>query len=169
MTDLLDIQEFESLCECVKHNLHKYYQNSGFRHYCVILKHKGKINWKNKIACGSSVDYLKYKNMPARHAEMDALNKVSTWKNVPNCVDLLVIRFSKSGLLSESRPCMHCIYFLQNSKLIIKNVYYSNSNGKITKEKFNNMLNSPLTYISSGIRYLNLKNEKKKQSKKLKY
>jgi len=161
-----DIEAFNNLCVCIKHNLHKYYQDCGFRHYCVILKYKGKVDWKEKIACGSSVDYVTYKNMPARHAEMDALNKVNTWKNVPTDVNLLVIRYSKTGCLSESRPCLHCITFLEHSKINVKYIFYSNSNGEIVKEKFSNMKNSNLTYVSSGIRFKNIKKLKSSSVKK---
>lgn len=90
--------------------------------------------------------------MPSKHAEMDALNKIKKWKNMPKCIDMFVIRFNKTGGLSESRPCYHCIDSLEKSKINIKNVYYSNSSGIITKEKFKKMKDSPLTYISSGVR-----------------
>lgn len=90
--------------------------------------------------------------MPSRHAEMDALNKVKSLKNMPRCVDILVIRYTKSGVLSESRPCFHCIKSLQKSKINIRYVYYSTRFGTIVRENFNRMENSPLTYISSRIR-----------------
>ncbi len=90
--------------------------------------------------------------MPSKHAEIDALNKIKSWKNIPKQIDLFVVRFNKIGLLSESRPCLNCLQTLEKSEINIKHVYYSTNSGIIVREKFKNMKISPLTYISSGVR-----------------
>ncbi len=83
---------------------------------------------------------------------MDALTKVRNWKNMPKTIDMLVVRINRLGELSESRPCLHCILFIERSGINVKNVYYSTRDRIIVKENFKNMKNSPLTYTSSGIR-----------------
>lgn len=104
-----------------------------------------------KVAFGVNCE-TKFMNMPSRHAEADVLNKIKHKKNLPRCVDIFVIRLSKSGTLGESRPCYHCLEMMEKSGLNIKYIYYSNYEGQIIREKFNFMKNNPSTYISSGVR-----------------
>ena len=92
--------------------------------------------------------------MPSTHAEIDAIEKIKNKKNKPKKVDLLVIRLTKSGLLAESRPCYHCLHFMERSNINIKNIYYSTSNGTIAREKLFEMRSSSITCISSGMRNL---------------
>jgi hypothetical protein len=119
-----------------------------------ICAGKGKISFG--ISCGES-----YKNMPSKHAEIDALYKINTKINIPKKVDIIVVRITRSGQLANSRPCFHCIESLEKSNLNIKYVYYSTTEGTFAKEKFASMKNSPLTYISSGIRNKMKRNMKK--------
>lgn len=93
--------------------------------------------------------------MPSKHAEIDVLNKIKTRKKMPKKIDLFVIRLTKTGMLAESRPCFHCIQEMEKSCLNIRYIYYSTKDGKIAKEKLSHMMNSPLTYISSGVRKRN--------------
>ncbi len=88
------------------------------------------------------------------HAEIDALNKLKSKKNInlKNRFDLMVIRISKTGILGESRPCFHCLQTLEKSGVKIHNVYYSTEKGKIVREKFNTMKESKKTTYSSGYR-----------------
>lgn len=86
------------------------------------------------------------------HAEQNALKKLTTRQIKMKNISLLVIRLSKSGVLGESRPCMHCIKAMERSKIKIKWVYYSTKGGIIVREKLSNMLESEKTYISSGNR-----------------
>jgi tRNA(Arg) A34 adenosine deaminase TadA len=88
-------------------------------------------------------------NTPSLHAEIAAFKNIKK-NNMPRKLDLLVVRFSKEGELVSSRPCYNCIRTLTGS-IHIKNVYYS-CNGKIIKEKFNEMLDSKLTMVTSGMR-----------------
>ena len=104
-----------------------------------------------KLAFGSS-ENITCRFMPSKHAEIDAYNKIKTYKNMPKKIDIFVIRLTKTGLLSESRPCYHCINSLEKSGLNIKYVYYSTSDGLIVKEIFKTMKYSDITYVSSGMR-----------------
>ena len=110
-----------------------------------------------KLAIGTNCN-IKFGFMPSKHAEMDVLNKVKNKKNMPKKIDLMVIRLTKTGLLTESRPCYHCLCFMEKSKLNIQNVYYSTGQGTIVKEKLIDMKSNPKTCISSGMR--NLRNWK---------
>jgi hypothetical protein len=66
--------------------------------------------------------------------------------------NLIVIGVSKHGEFINSRPCYHCLKRLGASGLNIKYVYYSVQNGSILREKFIYMIDSPLTYVSSGFK-----------------
>ncbi len=87
---------------------------------------------------------------PSTHAEIDALNKVITWKNRPKKMDLFVIRVSATGILGESRPCFHCLKKIMLSGVNIIYVYYSKSDGTIVREKMRDMFNSGIVHISFG-------------------
>lgn len=90
--------------------------------------------------------------MPTTHAEINAINKVKNYKNIPKKIDLLVVRFTKTGLLAESKPCYHCVQSMLQSNLNIINVYYSTQNG-IIKEKMHKLANDKTVCFSSGMRF----------------
>lgn len=102
-----------------------------------------------KVAIGKNNLTPQYAT-PTLHAEMDAYHKLPAYYKSLD-LDMVVVRFTNDGKLCQSRPCYHCIKFLLESGLSIKNVYYS-KDGEMHKEKFCDMLNSPLTKVSSGMR-----------------
>jgi len=106
-----------------------------------------------KLAIGTNSNN-KFKFMPSTHAEVDAIGKIKNKKNKPKKLDIVVVRFTNSGALAESRPCYHCLCFMEKSGLDIRNVYYSTSEGTIAKEKLCEMKSNPITCISSGMRNL---------------
>jgi tRNA(Arg) A34 adenosine deaminase TadA len=106
-----------------------------------------------KIAIGRS-NTIKQYNTPTLHAEIDALNKLPRYYLTKGGVDLYVFRFTSDGTLRSSRPCFHCLRTM--SKYNIKYVYYSGEDGEIHKEKFDEMLTSELTVVSSGMRRQNV-------------
>jgi tRNA(Arg) A34 adenosine deaminase TadA len=99
-------------------------------------------------------------NMPSLHAEIAALKNINK-KNLPKCVNLVVVRFTKEGNLVSSRPCYNCIRTLSRC-INIKYVFYS-CDGEIIKEKFNEMLENELTTVSSGARQRKKLQEEHKQ------
>lgn len=107
-----------------------------------------------KLSMGTNSN-IKFKFMPSRHAEIDAISKIIGKKNKPKELDMLVIRLTKTGLLAESRPCYHCLCFMERSTINFKNVYYSTCEGKIVKEKLVEMKQSSTTCVSSGMRNKN--------------
>jgi deoxycytidylate deaminase len=94
--------------------------------------------------------------LPSIHAEHNALTKLIRLNRYRRMidrsdkVDLVVIRFSKSGKLGDSRPCKDCLIRLMNSQININNVYYTDSSGIMVSEKFPTMFDSELTSYSSG-------------------
>ena len=66
------------------------------------------------------------------HAEQSAIYSTSNWENLKD-TSILVIRVNCSGNLSRSFPCKYC---LDTIKLVgIKNIYFSDRDGKIKREK----------------------------------
>ena len=114
--------------------------------YCPMLKTQ--IGMKN-VSFGMN-ETNKWNYMPTTHAEVSAYMKIKGYKNIKNKLDLFVIRITKGGKLSESRPCFHCIDILHKSHLNIVNVYYSTTEGTIVCEKFKNMILHKHIHISKG-------------------
>jgi cytidine deaminase len=106
-----------------------------------------------KLAIGINSN-IKFGFMPSTHAEVDAIGKIKNKKNKPKKLDIVVVRFTKSGALTESRPCYHCLCFMEKCCLDIRDVYYSTSEGTIVKEKLSDMRSNPKTRVSSGMRNL---------------
>jgi cytidine deaminase len=106
-----------------------------------------------KLAVGTNSN-IKFGFMPSTHAEVDAIGKIKNKKNKPKKLDIVVVRFTKSGALTESRPCYHCLCFMEKCTLDIRDVYYSTSEGTIVKEKLSDMKSNPVTCVSSGMRNL---------------
>ena len=73
------------------------------------------------------------------HAERAAIDKLPyrPANKKPLKVSLLVVRFSKSGKLGNSKCCVKCIHDMQKLPIQkgyrITKVYYSNSDGDIVK------------------------------------
>lgn len=113
----------------------------------------GKIVTSQKLVCAENYP-VPGNGKKSVHAEGNALKKFLRMRNAPRKIDILVIRFSKSGKLGMSRPCRNCLmrltYASRKFGFCIKNIYYSNAQGTISVEKFPTMLESDLTYVSSG-------------------
>jgi tRNA(Arg) A34 adenosine deaminase TadA len=109
-----------------------------------------------KVVYGKS-NFKKQHNTPSTHAEIDAFKKLSRYY-ASRDMNIIVVRFTKTGDLCSSRPCYHCLKTLMNSGMKIKHVYYS-CRRTMYKEKFNTMFESELTTITSGMR--NAKSMKK--------
>ena len=97
------------------------------------------------------------------HSEEDAiynLPKAPTNKNKLININIIVIKTSKTGILSLSKPCIHCILLmntLPNKKgYIIKNIYYSDENGNIIKTTINKLLLDKI-HVSNYYRINNFK------------
>jgi len=81
------------------------------------------------------------------HAEESALHKLQRLIHYRKFddrknVDILVIKLTKTGILSYSRPCRDCITRLERSGLKINRIYYSNEFGSITSESLSELVAS---------------------------
>jgi len=123
----------------------------SFIHYAIFFV-KGKI-----MSIGECYK-IKHPNKYSYHAEHTGLRnfiKFNSYKNILNKndkINILVLRFTKSGILSNSRPCENCILRLLKCKLNINKIYYSDNNKNIICEKLNKMYDNPITKLSSGFR-----------------
>lgn len=104
-----------------------------------------------KLAYGVN-SFRPYHTLPTTHAEMDVLRKLRFKREKPTKIDLFVIRITSTGLIRESRPCYHCLIFMEKSGFNINYIYYSTKDGLIVRERFCCMKESKLTYISHGFR-----------------
>ncbi|NBP66080.1 MAG: hypothetical protein EBU66_15640 [Bacteroidetes bacterium] len=88
------------------------------------------------------------------HAEVNAMNKLPTLRRnkKPKKVDLLVIRTSRTEVLGNSKPCIHCILQLKEGLplkgYILNTVYYSDTEGKIHKVKFSELIDDTDPHMS---------------------
>lgn len=109
---------------------------------------------------GTSSGRYAYKSIPiSRHAEIDLLKKEKKNYSITKKIrkfNLIVIKVSKTGNISTARPCYHCIKQLNSAAFVrIKNIYYSNHDGNIVKETFDQLIKSiydGTAIISSGYR-----------------
>ena len=114
----------------------------------------------NTIITGSSSGRYAYKSIPiSRHAEIDVLKKEKKNYCLTKKIrrfNLIVVKVSKTGNISTARPCYHCIKQLNSASFVrIKNIYYSNKEGNIIKETFEQLIKSiydGTAIISSGYR-----------------
>jgi hypothetical protein len=109
------------------------------------------------------------------HAEVSAIKKLP-----PNCckkrkikIDILVIRVTKTGALCNSKPCFKCLEHMSKLRYyVVKNVYYSTSDGQIVMESFSKLYNEENKHISIRFRtdyHLYMKNMKKMKKLKCNY
>ena len=109
---------------------------------------------------GTSSGRYAYKSIPiSRHAEIDLKKKKKKNYSITKKIrkfNLIVIKVSKTGNISTARPCYHCIKQLNSASFVrIKNIYYSNHDGNIVKETFDQLIKSiydGTAIISSGYR-----------------
>ena len=88
------------------------------------------------------------------HAEHDAINKLP-FKRRKTSVNMLVLRFTKTYKLCMSKPCDQCvhrmIHLFPKKGYIIKDVYYSNANGKIEKTTLTKLTGTTCATSSSSL------------------
>jgi hypothetical protein len=122
-----------------------------------IKKEKISNNVNGKFTIGINSTRIRYNNEDIRtHAEIDAMAKLKS-KMIRHhikkqiIVDLYVIRHTKTGLLTESAPCLHCTIELSKNKwLKINKLFYSRNNGTIDCIKFTEWVKKKDHHISKG-------------------
>ena len=114
-----------------------------------------------------SVGENKYnlKNTKTTHAEEDAIENLESKskKNLEN-VNLVVIKTTKTGVLGNSYPCIHCLHAMVEKTYIkgykINKIYFSNSEGEIECHKLIDILYSRYQHVSSYYSITNYNIEK---------
>lgn len=96
---------------------------------------------------------------PSIHAEASLMLNIKDYidrgklsYNSKTRFDIIVIRVNPSGMLTNSKPCCNCVKFMEKMKLPIKNIYYSNSSGSITRTTLQNLIDEDEStkYITRG-------------------
>lgn len=147
--------------------MHSYYPSNhddSIHISCIFDNWKSTKNASNNfnyMTFGINSDRLRYKNEQYQtHAEMDVMRKFLSKMYKKRIkykeVDMMVIKISKTGCITNSQPCYHCALEMANQKRIkIKNIFYSNDEGCIEKHKFNTWFKNTDHYVCKGWRYNN--------------
>ena len=112
------------------------YPTDCYYHGAVIFSEKGK--GFNELSFGINHEPPSY-TRGTIHAERAAINKLPYLDLLIKTIKgfLLVIRFTPSGKLGNSKCCFKCIYDMINIPITkgykITKVYYSNRDGEIIK------------------------------------
>jgi len=133
-----------TICRCIElKNKSDLLQN-----HCALVIKKGK-----PVIYGINHNrtYVNKKLIYSLHAETDALHRYCKiiHKNTNLNVDVFVVRIDKNNKLKNSYPCNSCIRRL--FEIGVKNLYYSNEDGIIVKERVCNLENR---FCTSGDRYI---------------
>jgi len=128
--------------------------NSGFGrfYHCAIIftKKRGIVS---PLVYGENM--IRGKN--SIHAEEDAVNRIPYKKDGKiQKVSLLVLRVTRSGDYTMSKPCLHCIKKMNtliNKNYKISNVYYTNNDGIFVKSSLNRLNSDPDKHISKWNRF----------------
>lgn len=118
----------------------KFFNESNISYHIACI-----FNGNNILSYGINKYYIN-NTFGTTHAEFNALNnlynKSKNKKHLKN-IDLLVIRMTLRGKLCLSKPCLNCILNMINlpkkKGYIIKNIYYSDSNGNIIMTTLNKL------------------------------
>lgn len=99
-------------------------------------------------------NFTEFERVSSVHAEDNVIRKLpSLPKNKrPKRVDMLVVRVNKSGVMGNSKPCVHCI-MLMCTKLPLKgysmsDVYFSTTEGTLKVMRFQELLYDDEHHVS---------------------
>ena len=115
-------------------------------HYCVL------INYNPPFYVYGKNNNIPFKSISTKHSEMDLISKLYkyNYNNLPKKIDLLLIKISKTGSVTNSKPCKCCIEFLkkfnEKSKSKINKIYYSVDSNNIICENFKSIKSNHKTY-----------------------
>ena len=104
-------------------------------------------------------NYFKPNKINTIHAEQSAIDRLPNLTNKKHLktINIIVVRISKTGMWSMSKPCIHCIKYMNNIAPLkgyrIKRVYYSCEDGSIKNYSLNNMCDDPDYHVSKYFRY----------------
>ena len=121
----------------------------------AVVMSSSKLLRKNICNCGKHFEscraYSKQKKTTKTkveiiHAELSALITYEklflSGKYNKNKVDIFVYRVNSNGDFLMAKPCKNCVKKMYESKIIkIKNIYYTNEMGGITRIHINDLIN----------------------------
>jgi cytidine deaminase len=119
---------------------------SGIFYHCAIIFTK-----KRGIVCPLSYGENQIRGRDSIHAEMDAINKLPKKDGRLQKISLLVLRVTKAGKLTMSKPCMHCIEKMNSvisKNYKISSVFYTNKEGIFEKCSLRHLNDEPEKHIS---------------------
>jgi len=145
LNDAYKVKEiFEKRSSCVNVHIAIVYKGKNKIQYIGVNKHNA--TYKNPLYCLLTI-----------HAEMDAINGFLRGYNPTKAkgikrqnLKLFVIRFTKSGLLANSEPCIDCVQKMYD--LGIKRVSWTTSERTIESNTPKNLLLKNNSTVSSGNR-----------------
>jgi cytidine deaminase len=125
--------------------------NGYYQHVAMIYK---KNDMFNPLSYGTN--YYTCSNDNTIHAEHDALIRLRGNKKTTKKINIIVIRYTATYKLSNSKPCIFCLenmYNIAKSKgYTIHKIYYSNNNN-IEVEKFIDLYNDINKHIPKKFRH----------------
>lgn len=111
-----------------------------------LLFLQGKIAKCNILSYGIN-KYINTFTQKTIHAESNAIQKLpfnTKNKRYLKKINIFIIRTSNTGNIGMSKPCINCIHDIcnlpQKKGYIIKNIYYSDSNGNIIHTNINKII-----------------------------
>jgi cytidine deaminase len=132
---------------------------------CIILKNKPHFFTPNCI----NKSRLRYHCQGVRsiHSEIEAISKLPPRdkQSKKKEIDLIVIRITKSGMLTSSMPCQYCLNNMNkmDNGYKINNIYFSKNDRTIEKVKLRDLMIHYPKHISGGFLF----NSRKKNSEEL--
>ncbi len=131
----------------------------------LSLKKEKKNNAFYVVSIGQNKYKINSSNNATIHAEEDAINKLPPIKrsNRLEDVNLVVIRTTKTGILGNSAPCVHCLKYMKDNAVArgyrIKKIYFTNIYGEIECHNLNSLIASNNLHISAyyKVRNYNMK------------
>lgn len=171
MSSIMDSMFIKRFCLPSNTNLDEFKNNNMKVHNCICGNYfhvscafQGSYNSLTKTKNFNILSYgiNKYTDaegtMPSVHAEMDAIFRLPFLQKKKKLVkiNLLVIRFLKTGNLACSKPCFNCIqnmiYIPKKRGYKIEDIYYSENAETIVKTNVNKLLNEIKPHITSYYR-----------------
>lgn len=116
--------------------------NYNLNHKACIIIYTNKCM---QILCdGQNQSYI---DGSSEHAEINCIKHLpprKNWNRQLLIVDMMVIRVSKTGLLGNSAPCIHCLrsitHLPHKMGYHINRIYYTNPDGKIESYKLDDLI-----------------------------
>ena len=88
------------------------------------------------------------------HAELSMILKIHNTKSIrrKRTIDILVVNFSKDGILKNSKPCYNCLLNLKKyskkKNITISKIYYSDGISNIVCSNLFTLLNSDEKHVT---------------------